>query len=71
MAPKRPKKDENHYFLIVFEDGSEATWGFHPAELRGDHMGRQFAREKEIGEAKMDRREPRQIKNVTRLMRYP
>ncbi len=46
MAPKRPRKDENHYFLIVFEDGSEATWGFHPAELRGDHMGRQFAAKK-------------------------
>ena len=47
VAPRQAKKDENHYFRVVFEDGfkggSEVVWGFHPAVLRGDHMGRRFA----------------------------
>ena len=36
----------------VNEDGAQATWGFYPAELRGDHMDRQFASEKEIGDGR-------------------
>ena len=30
MARRRHlKKDENRYFRITFDDGSEVVWGFH------------------------------------------
>ena len=63
MARKRHLKDANHYFLITFDDGSEVVWGFHPLVLRGGRIGA-VAVEREAGEAKLDKRQPRSIKSV-------
>ena len=57
------------YFRITFDDGSEVVWGFHPLILRGDHMARLFATEKEAAEAKLDKRQPRTIKSVEDVAR--
>ncbi len=65
MEPKQ-QQDENFYFDIAFEDGTEVTWGVDPLELRGDHMGNTFAREREAREAKAEGREPRGIARVAR-----
>lgn len=65
MEPKQ-QQDENYYFDIAFEDGTEVTWGVDPLELRGDHMGDTFAREREAREAKAEGREPRPIARVAR-----
>ena len=67
----RQKHDENHNFRITFEDGSEVAWGFHPLDLRGDHMALIFAWEREQREAALGKREPRKIKDVKSLPGYP
>ncbi len=67
---RRPKKGRPHYFRVTFEDGSSEKWGFHPLDLRGDHMARQFAREREEREAKLEKREARKITGVKRIYGY-
>ncbi len=67
---RRPKKDEIHYFRVTFEDGSSEKWGFHPLDLRGNHMARQFAREREEIQAKLEKREARKITGVNRISGY-
>ncbi len=67
---RRPKKDETHYFRVTFEDGSSEKWGFHPLDLRGNHMARQFVREREEREAKLEKREARKITGVNRISGY-
>ncbi len=67
---RRPKKDETHYFRVTFEDGSSEKWGFHPLDLRGNHMARQFVREREEREAKLEKREARKITSVSRISGY-
>ena len=49
---RKSQRDENNYFRITFEDGSRVVWGWRPHVLRGDHMARFFAEEKEEAEAK-------------------
>ncbi len=67
---RRPKKDKTHFFRVTFEDDSSEIWGFHPLDLRSDHMARQFAREREEREAKLEKREARKIKGVKRIFGY-
>ena len=66
MEQPKQQQDENHYFEITFEDGTTVTWGVHPLDLRGDHMGGTFAREREEQEAKAEHRAPRRIVSVKR-----
>ncbi len=68
---RRPKKDETHYFRVTFEDDSSEKWGYHPLDLRGNHMARQFVREREEREAKLEKREARKITGVNRISGYP
>ncbi len=67
---RRPKKDKTHFFRVTFEDDSSENWGFHPLDLQGDHMARQFAREREEREAKLEKREARKIMSVNRISGY-
>ena len=67
---RRSKKDETHYFRVTFEDGSSEKWGFNPLDLRGNHMARQFVREREEREAKLEKREARKITGVNRVSGY-
>ncbi len=60
---RKSQHDKNNYFRITFEDGSRVVWGWRPHVLRGDHMARFFAEEKEEAEAKAENREPRKIKS--------
>ena len=59
---RKSQHDKNNYFRITFEDGSRVVWGWRPHVLRGDHMPRFFAEEKEEAEAKAENRAPRKIK---------
>ncbi len=67
---RKPKKEETHYFRVTFEDGSSEKWGSHPLDLRGNHMARQFVREREEREAKLEKREARKITSVSRISGY-
>ena len=60
---RKSQHDKNNYFRITFEDGSRVVWGWRPHVLRGDHMARFFAEEKEEAEAKAENRAPRKIKS--------
>ncbi len=60
---RKSQHDKNNYFRITFEDGSRVVWGWRPHVLRGDHMARFFAEEKEEAEAKAEYRAPRKIKS--------